>query len=165
MTEQTARAPLLRSPFLWAFLVSIAVITLIRPCLRRVPEPPPVSGRFPDLVLEDRDGQRFDRGTMLGTVWIVALLRDGCGEPCDAAPRRLGDIAGMYSDLQVKGIRLVRVVEGIAGGGAANAAGGPSNLIEVSGDGGAIRGLTEVLTGAGAPSGPGRLAIVDAGGN
>ena len=167
MPAVDARPPLLRYPFLWAFLLGVIVLTAIRPCLRRVPVPPPVTGRFPEATLVDQDGRPFGRDTMRGAVWVVAFPQEGCGEACDGAARRLREIDETYAALRVGGIRILSVVaqsatlEGRAAGGDAE----PSRRVVASGGADVVRDLAAALCGAAAPASPGCLAIVDASGN
>jgi len=42
-----------RNLYLWAFLLGVVVLTLMRPCLRRVPAPPPVRGTLPGFTFVD----------------------------------------------------------------------------------------------------------------
>jgi len=167
MPAPPARPLLLRYPFLWAFLLGAIVLTLIRPCLRRVPEPPPPTGRFPDVALVDQTGRPFGRDTMSGDVWVVAFLREGCGEPCDAALRRLREIGTTYAALHVDRIRLLSVVAASEGVKKRIAAAGadPSRWVFASGGPAAVRVLATAACGAPEPASPGCLAIVDAGGN
>jgi hypothetical protein len=167
MAEPSARPPLLRYPFLWAFLAGIIALTLIRPCLRRVPGPPPVTGRFPESVLVGRDGRPFGRDTMRGEVWIVALLRHGCGEPCDGASRRLREVDETYTALRVGGIRILEVVAGgtVSEERAAVPGAGPARRVVASGGPDVVRDLASTLCAAAEPAPPGCLVIVDAGGN
>jgi hypothetical protein len=167
MADQSARPPLLRYPFLWAFLLGVMVLTLIRPCLRRIPEPPPLTGRFPEGALVDQGGHPFGRDTMRGAVWVVAFLQEGCGEPCDGALRRLREVDEAYAGSRVDGIRLLSVVAGPEGlkGRSASAGAGPSSWVFASGDPAVVLDLATAACGIAEPAPPGCLAIVDAGGN
>ena len=49
----------LRNPYVWGFVIGIVTLTLIRPLLRRIPEPPPVLSQLPDFALEGADGKPF----------------------------------------------------------------------------------------------------------
>lgn len=167
MADARARPPLLRYPFLWAFLVGIIALTLVRPCLRRIPEPPPVTGRFPEATLVDADGGPFDRDRMAGAVWVVAFLAEDCGEPCDLARRHLVELDETYAALRVGGIRMVRVAASDTpppGGGAEPAAGPPRRVLAL-GPPEVVRDLGAAVCGAWPPPSPGCLAIVDTAGN
>jgi len=174
MGEAGARPALLRYPFLWAFLLGVVVLTLIRPCLRRIPDPPPVTGRFPAVALADALGAAVDPATAGGSVFIVLYLRGSCGEPCATALERLREIHETYAVERVDGIRLLTVVaeegpapagpERLRGVAAAVGAASPRWSF-VSGDAAALGAVEAAVAGDGAAAPPMRLAIVDRGGN
>jgi len=92
----------IRHPFLWAFLVGIAVLTLMRPLLRHVPAPPPVEGRLPALRLVDQEGRPFGPEAMHGDVWIVGFVgrprgADPAAAAASASPAAAGRTAGAAS--------------------------------------------------------------------
>jgi len=93
--------------YLWAFLVGVVVLTLMRPCLRRVPAPPPVQGTLPGFTFVDDAGTTFGPERLRGAVWIVHFFYIGCGAGCTTTLRSLGEIRRTYADLGIDGIRVL----------------------------------------------------------
>jgi protein SCO1/2 len=96
-----------RNLYLWAFLLGIVVLTLMRPCLRRVPAPPPVQGALPAFSFVDDAGLPFGPERLRGAVWIVHIFYIGCGADCAGTLRSLGEIRRAYADLRIDGIRVL----------------------------------------------------------
>ena len=61
----------LRSPYLWGFVIGIVTLTLIRPLLRHIPEPPPVLSELPEFSLVGVDGKPFGSAELRGQVYVV----------------------------------------------------------------------------------------------
>lgn len=104
-----SRRGLLRFPFLWAFLLGIAMLTLIRPCLRRVPEPPPVQGTFPMVELTGTGGGVIRGVSLLGSVWVLSFENQPCDAPCRERRGRMKELADAFKDFHLGGIRLLDV--------------------------------------------------------
>jgi protein SCO1/2 len=96
-----------RNLYLWAFLLGVVVLTLMRPCLRRVPAPPPVQGVLPGFTFLDDAGRPFGPERLRGAVWIVHLFYIGCGADCAGTLQSLGEIRRAYADLGIDGIRVL----------------------------------------------------------
>ena len=96
-----------RNLYLWAFLLGVVVLTLMRPCLRRVPAPPPVQGVLPGFTFVDDTGRLFGPERLRGAVWIVHIFYTGCGAGCAGTLRSLGEIRRAYADLGIDGIRVL----------------------------------------------------------
>jgi cytochrome oxidase Cu insertion factor (SCO1/SenC/PrrC family) len=183
------RSPLLRSPFVWAFLLGIVILTLIRPCLRRVPAAPPVTGRLPGFAFVDFQGRRFGPERLAGAVWIIHFFYRGCGADCAAAMNSLKEIRQTYADLRIEGIRVLSLSvdpgsdtpERLAAFAAAERA-DPARWLVATGEPAELLAFAaaafgqEAPAGGGAPAGPGdgpplawlaragRMLIVDPGG-
>jgi len=96
-----------RNLYLWAFLLGVVVLTLMRPCLRRIPAPPPVQGTLPGFTFVDDAGTSFGPERLRGAVWIVHFFYIGCGADCAPTLRSLGEIRRTYTDLGIEGIRVL----------------------------------------------------------
>jgi protein SCO1/2 len=96
-----------RNLYLWAFLLGVVVLTLMRPCLRRVPAPPPVQGSLPGFTFVDDAGRPFGPERLRGAVWIVHFFSIGCGAECAGTLRSLGEIRRAYAELKIDGIRVL----------------------------------------------------------
>ncbi|MBI2963280.1 MAG: SCO family protein [Deltaproteobacteria bacterium] len=105
----------LRNPFLWAFVVGCAVITLMRPLLRRIPDPPPVIGQVPEFSLMTASGERYGSDELRGHVYVASFA---------ATPARLqamSSLARRYRDEGLDSIRLVSISADREDGAAARA--------------------------------------------
>jgi protein SCO1/2 len=138
-----------RNLYLWAFLIGIATITLLRPLTRRIPDPPPVLGQLPSWSLSNRTGGAFGSPDVEGRVWVASFFSTACGTTCDDLMDAMGRLADRYDDEGVD-VRLVSVsvdpandtVEGIAE--YARAQGAESTRWSVlTGEPGAVRALVE----------------------
>ena len=113
--------PWYRSPFTWAFVIGIVVLTLLRPCMRHIPEAPAVLGPGPAVAYQLWDGDTEQ--TLLvgdGTVRVVQLLPEG---PCAACDEATAGLASQLNRLQRSEgpFSLVTIVV-------------PSHLLPASGD-------------------------------
>jgi cytochrome oxidase Cu insertion factor (SCO1/SenC/PrrC family) len=181
MADGGVRGPLLRYPFLWAFLLGVIVLTLVRPCLRRVPAPPPATGRFPAVTLTDAHGTAIAPLGGAGSVRVVLYVRGACDAPCDGALARQRELQETYAAERVQGIDMLTVV---AEQGADPARPGPAPATPdrlramagaigtaaprwqfVTGDAAALAAVEAALLAGAAPPAPLRLAIVDAAGS
>ena len=68
-----------RSPWMWSFLIGAFTLTMLRPCMRYIPEPPPVVAELPAFTLTAADGQAFTRADLEGGTTVVALVCASCG--------------------------------------------------------------------------------------
>lgn len=84
------QGPIWKNPFAWAAVLGILVVTLIRPALRHVPEPPPALATLPAWSLVDQAGQPVGSATLAGQVHLVAVVSSACPGEC----RRTLDAAG-----------------------------------------------------------------------
>jgi len=96
-----------RFTFLWVFLAGIVMLTLLRPCLRRVPAPPPVQGAFPAVRLIGSDGSAIDHAALLGSVWVVSIESVPCLEACAERRARMLELKDALTGFHLGGIRLM----------------------------------------------------------
>ncbi|HZN03371.1 MAG TPA: hypothetical protein VFD06_07255 [Candidatus Polarisedimenticolia bacterium] len=96
-----------RFTFLWAFLLGIVVLTLLRPCLRRVPAPPPVQGSFPAVRLIAADGAAIDPASLKGSAWVVSIESVPCLEACAERRGRMAELKDALAGFHLGGIRLL----------------------------------------------------------
>ncbi len=100
---------LLRHPYLWAFLAGILTLTLMRPLLRRVPDPPPVLAELPAFALVDQDGRRFGSADLAGTVYVANFFFTRCVSICPLLMQRMAELRERYDEERVDGVRLVSI--------------------------------------------------------
>jgi cytochrome oxidase Cu insertion factor (SCO1/SenC/PrrC family) len=99
-----------RDPFVWAFLAGIALLTAIRPLLRRIPEPPPVTGHLPAVSLVDEAGHRLSPDDLRGRVYIAAPFWLPCAPPCSDVVAGMRQMQEAYRERAVDGVRLLSIV-------------------------------------------------------
>lgn len=98
-----------RNPYLWAFFAGIALLTLMRPLLRRVPEPPPVLGQLPAYTLVDQDDRSFGSEDLAGTVYVTSFFFTRCSSICPLLMKTMDDLRARYDAAHVDGVRLVSI--------------------------------------------------------
>ena len=77
--------------YIWVImgLLAIITITLLRPYMRHIPDPPEVMFTLPDYAMVDHEGRPFTPETLKGEVWIAGFVftrgqggGDGAGGRC-----------------------------------------------------------------------------------
>jgi protein SCO1/2 len=101
------RTPVWRNPFVIAFLAGIVTLTLIRPLLRREPEPPPVLSQLPEYSLIDQDGKPYGSADLEGQVYIASFFFTRCPSIC---PKLMHDVLKLQQGFDARGIAGVRLV-------------------------------------------------------
>ncbi len=92
--ESDESVPFWKNLWVWAGIVGIMSITLVRPCLRRVPEPPPLGPAIAAFAFHDTGGAPLTLADLRGQVWVASVTANDCG-PCaraQGAMRRLQDL-------------------------------------------------------------------------
>jgi protein SCO1/2 len=84
---RTGARRLLRNPFLWAGLLGLVTIPILRPFLRRVPAPPAVLGHLPRFALVNQEGKPSGSDGLRGKVWVANFIFTTCRSIC---PRLTG---------------------------------------------------------------------------
>jgi protein SCO1 len=107
--ESESRVPLVRNPYLWAFIIGCVTITLIRPLLRRVPEPPPVLSTLPEFQLVDSRGQQFGSADLRGQVYVASFFFTRCPSVCPLLMTRMAQLQTRLRDAGIDDIRLVSI--------------------------------------------------------
>lgn len=98
-----------RNLWIWAFLAGIALLTAIRPLLRREPEPPPVLAMLPAFSLIDQDGRKFGSEELKGQVYITSFFFSRCASMCPLLMKSMKRIEDTYRERGIAGIRLVSI--------------------------------------------------------
>lgn len=99
----------LRSPYLWGLLIGCALVTLIRPLLRREPPPPPVLHQVPAFELVDADGQPFGSQELRGHVYVANFFFTRCPSICPPLMQGMARLQARYRDAGLDVIRLVSI--------------------------------------------------------
>jgi protein SCO1/2 len=104
----SARA-LLRNPYVWGFLIGIVTLTLIRPLLRHVPEPPPVLSQLPEFSLVGIDGKPYGSAELHGQVYIANFFFTSCRSICPTIMKGMARLQDGFAQRNIDGIRLVSI--------------------------------------------------------
>jgi len=104
----TARA-FLRNPYFLGFVIGIVTLTLIRPLLRRVPEPPPVLSQLPAFTLVGIDGRPFGSEDLKGQVYVASFFFTSCRSICPAMMKGVARLQDGFAQRNLDGIRLVSI--------------------------------------------------------
>jgi protein SCO1 len=86
--------------YVWvlAFVLGAITLTLIRPMLRHVPEPPPVLFVLPDdYALVDHLERPFTPSTLEGEVWVAGFVFTSCPSSCPAVTRAMSDLSDRFA--------------------------------------------------------------------
>lgn len=99
----------MHNPFLWAFFIGIATLTLMRPLLRHEPAPPPVLGQLPEFTLIDARGQPFGSADLAGEVYVTNFIFTRCASICPRLTASMARLQQRYAAEGVDGLRLVSI--------------------------------------------------------
>ena len=99
----------LRNPWVWAFVVGCATMTLMRPLLRREPPPPPILFRLPDFALVAADGSRFGTAELRGHVYVASFFFTRCPSICPTLMSQLARLDRKYREEGFDNMRIVSV--------------------------------------------------------
>jgi len=83
-------------------------VTLIRPCTRRIPDPPPVLGELPAFSLTDQDGKDFGSADLRGNVYVVTFFFTSCVTICPKVLKAAKALQDRYKRAELD-IRLVSI--------------------------------------------------------
>ncbi len=103
------RSSLLRNPFLWAALVGLVLIPLVRPLFRFEPDPPPVRGQVPSFTLIDGGGSPFGSRELAGQVYVTGFFFTRCTSICPLLIASMAHLDRRYGEAGVEGVRLVGI--------------------------------------------------------
>lgn len=95
-----------------AFLVGVAFLTLVRPLLQRIPDPPPELGALPEIVGITERGESYRVGGAGGVRVVQLVPADDATERTDRVMRKLGYVIAL---MQTVPLERVTVVEAPAG--------------------------------------------------
>ena len=104
----SARA-VLRSPYVWGFVIGIVTLTLIRPLLRHIPEPPPVLSQLPTFSLVGMDGKPYGSAELRGQVYVANFFFTSCRSICPAIMKGMSRLQDGFAQRNIRGIRLVSI--------------------------------------------------------
>jgi len=99
----------LRNPFVWAFVVGCAVVTVMRPLLRREPPPPPVLRQLPRFELVGSNGKPFGSDELRGHVYVVNFFFTDCTSLCPTLMKGMARLQQRYREENLDSIRLVSI--------------------------------------------------------
>jgi protein SCO1/2 len=99
----------LRNPYVWGFVIGIVTLTLIRPLLRRVPEPPQVLSQLPAYALVGVDGNPYGSAELHDQVYVANFFFTSCRSICPAIMHGMGRLQDGFRQRDVTGIRLVSI--------------------------------------------------------
>lgn len=99
----------LRNPWIWAFVVGCATVTLMRPLLRREPPPPPVIGRVAEFSLVAANGARFGSAELRGHAYVASFFFTRCPSICPTLMSQLARLDRKYREEGFDSMRIVSV--------------------------------------------------------
>ena len=78
------KKPFWKNPWFLGAIYGMAFLTLIRPFMRSVPEPPPVLAQVSTLSLLQADSTPIDEGYFASKVTVLGFFTQDCDADCDA---------------------------------------------------------------------------------
>jgi protein SCO1/2 len=99
----------LRNPYAWAFVVGCALMTLMRPLLRRIPPPPPVLWQVPAFSLLAADGRAFGSEELRGHVYVASFFFTRCPSVCPTLMKGMATLQRRFRDENLDSVRLVSI--------------------------------------------------------
>ncbi|MBK8239285.1 MAG: SCO family protein [Deltaproteobacteria bacterium] len=90
--------------YIWVIggVMAIVTITVLRPRLRHVPDPPAKMFQLPaGLELVDEHGQPFSVERMQGKVWVAGFVFTSCPSTCPAVTRAMAALRERFDRMQV----------------------------------------------------------------
>ena len=99
----------LRNPYVLGLAIGIVTLTLIRPLLRHVPEPPPVLSALPAFTLTGVDGKPFGSEDLKGQVYVVSFFFTSCRSICPGIMKGVARLQDGLAQRNIGGIRLVSI--------------------------------------------------------
>lgn len=83
---------MVRNPYFIAAIAGMITIPLLRPCMRHVPEPLPVTQEIPEFALIDQDGNPFGSAELEGTIYVVNFFFSSCPSICPQLMTAMADL-------------------------------------------------------------------------
>jgi protein SCO1 len=93
--------PFYKNPYLVAFFIGAAMLTFIRPFLRKVPKPPPVIGLAPVFTLKNEKGEAFGSANLKGTTYVANFLFTSCTTACPLLVQSLQELQKRYEQEKI----------------------------------------------------------------
>ena len=103
-----SETPFWRNPYVVAAIVGMITVTLIRPCTRHIPDPPPVLGQLPAYSLTDQNGAAFGSEELDGHVYVVTFFFTSCVTICPKVLNAAKALQDRYKRSELD-IRLVSI--------------------------------------------------------
>ena len=94
------------SPFFWAAISGVLVVTLMRPFMVREPMPPAVVGELPAYELVNQNGEVFGSAQLKGQVYVANFVFTTCPSVCPLLTKSMADLQKRFQDAKVP-VRLV----------------------------------------------------------
>jgi protein SCO1 len=85
-----------KSPWLWGLLFGIAVVHLVRPVMRHVPEPPPFTGKLSPYSLKNMYNESFGSKDLAGKTYLISWIKEECEDSCLILMHNLKKIQSLY---------------------------------------------------------------------
>ena len=93
---KSQKVPFYKNPYLIAFVAGAAVLTFIRPYLRRVPKPPAVIGLAPTFQLTNQEGLPFGSAELKGSTYVASFVFTSCQTVCPLITQGLVELQERY---------------------------------------------------------------------
>ena len=99
----------IRNPLVWTVVIGCVMMTLLRPLMRHVPDPPPILGQLPTYSLLTPDGQPFGSEELEGQVYVASFFFTRCTSICPFLIQAMSELDARFRREGVNGIHLVSI--------------------------------------------------------
>lgn len=99
----------MRNPLVWTVVIGCVMMTLLRPLMRHIPDPPPVLGQLPAFSLLTTEGQPFGSEELSGQVYVASFFFTRCTTICPFLTQAMSELDARYRREGVEGIHLVGI--------------------------------------------------------
>ena len=100
------RRTFMRHPYAFSFILGAVLLTVMRPCLRRVPDAPPQGRTLAAFSLVDQDAKTRSLDDFKGVIWIAAFLATRSPD----APKIVSALKSLDKRCDTEGVELQFVV-------------------------------------------------------
>jgi protein SCO1/2 len=90
-------------------VIGIVTLTLIRPLLRHVPEPPPVLSQLQEFSLVGIDGEPYGSAELRGQVYVANFFFTSCRSICPTIMKGMARLQDGFAARNIQGVRLVSI--------------------------------------------------------
>lgn len=90
--------PLFKNPWFYFALVMMGLLTVVRPFLRHVPEPPPILRDLPAFSFVSGSGEPFGSSELAGRPYVISFIFTRCTSVCPIITQKMAELHKQVQD-------------------------------------------------------------------